>query len=99
MCLFALFTFSIPSCVEKIGRAAGMSAVADAVGERHAVTPSADTVGERHAETAETAVTAVTPSALAEAVKLATGLVLGVCICCFVFGFAFGSEAPTSFRV
>ena len=93
MCLFALFTFSIPSCVEKIGRAAGMSAVADAVGERHAVTPSADTVGERHAETA------VTPSALAEAVKLATGLVLGVCICCFVFGFAFGSEAPTSFRV
>ena len=68
-----------------------MSAVADAVGERHAVTPSADTVGERHAETA------VTPSALAEAVKLATGLVLGVSIYCFVCGFALAVKHPLRF--
>jgi hypothetical protein len=48
----------------------------------------ADAVGERHA---------VTPSALAEAVKLATGLVLGVSIYCFVCGFALAVKHPLRF--
>lgn len=40
---------------------------------------------------------AVTPSALAEAVKHATGLVLGFSFHCLGFGFAFVSETPLRF--